>query len=83
MQPDKGFLLFIMCESMMRLTCDLHQRINISATILKSSLESASGSFNHLDLQQQSRNNKSSFTFSVKSALHQSASSPEHLKKTN
>lgn len=33
------------------LTCDLHQRINISATILKSSLESASGSFSHLDLQ--------------------------------
>lgn len=32
-------------------TCDLHQRIKISATILKSSLESASGSFSQRDLR--------------------------------
>lgn len=36
---------------LVRLTWDLHQRIKISATILKSSVESASGSFSHLDLE--------------------------------
>lgn len=34
-----------------RLTWDLHHRMKISATILKSSVESASGSFSHLDLE--------------------------------
>lgn len=34
-----------------KLTCDLHQRMKISATILKSSLESESGSFSHRDLE--------------------------------
>lgn len=35
---------------MLRPTCDLHQRMKISATILKSSVESATGCFSHLDL---------------------------------
>lgn len=47
----------------MRLTWDLHQRINISATILKSSLESESGSFSHLDLQYQRNFNLQSVHF--------------------
>ena len=34
-----------------RPTLDLHQRMKISATILKSSVESALGSFSHLDLR--------------------------------
>lgn len=36
----------------LRLTWDLHHRMKISATILKSSVESASGSLSHLDLEQ-------------------------------
>lgn len=36
---------------MVKLTWDLHQRMKISATILKSSVESAFGSLSHLDLE--------------------------------
>lgn len=40
-------------EMVSALTCDLHQRMKISATILKSWLEPASGSFSQRDLRDQ------------------------------
>lgn len=58
------------------LTCDLHQRINISATILKSSLESLSGSFSHLDLEWKRLNYTSEDYFKNSSSCLCSVSQP-------
>lgn len=51
-----------------RLTWDLHHRMKISATILKSSVESASGSFSHLDLERDT---------SRSDVLHKAEENPE------